>query len=116
MKYIDEMLEALKIANEEMKKNDLKKIVMHNLRVNCVKSYNDTYHYSKGGFHCQLVKDDGKKFKIIMGVKFNRDHHSLFDDYTKEMIVKELANGGLNKVTVRFGRITVKGKHIDIIC
>ena len=44
MKYINEMVEALKIANEEMKKNNLKKIIMRNLRVNCVKSYNNTYH------------------------------------------------------------------------
>lgn len=116
MKYIDEMLEALKIAKEEMKNNNLKKIVMHDLRVNCVKSYNNTYTYYDGGFHCNLVKDDGNKFKIIMSVKFNRDHRTLFDDYTKEMIIEELSNGGTNKVTVRFGKITVKGKHVDIIC
>lgn len=115
MKYVDEMVEALKIANEEMKRNNLKKIVMHNLRVNCVKSYNNTYHYSNGGFHCQLVKDNGKKFKIVMSIKFNHDH-SLFDDYTKEMIVKELSNGGINKVIVKFGKITVKGKHVNIVC
>lgn len=115
MKYIDEMLEALKIANEEMKRNNLKKIIMRNLRVNCVKSYNNTYHYSNGGFHCRFVKDNGKKFKIVMSIKYNRDHRSLFDDYTKETIIKELSNNGMNKVTVRFGRITVKGKHIDIV-
>lgn len=115
MKYIDEMVEALRIANEEMKNNNLKKIVMHDLRVNCVKSYNNTYTYYDNGFHCNLVKDDGKKFKIIMSIKFNRDHRSLFDDYTKETIIKELSNNGMNKVTVRFGRITVKGKHIDIV-
>lgn len=115
MKYIDEMVEALRIANEEMKNNNLKKIVMHDLRVNCVKSYNNTYTYYDNGFHCNLVKDDGKKFKIIMSIKFNRDHRSLFDDYTKETIIKELSNNGMNKVTVRFGRITIKGKHIDIV-
>lgn len=114
MKYIEELCEALKIAAEEMKEQNVQKITIKNLIVNLRRKVNNHLHYNEGGFSCPLVKDNGKKFKVVLCVKYKMDHKTMSDDYTKESIIAELSNNGTYDVKVRCGFITIRGNHINI--
>ena len=114
MKYVDELTEALKIAAEEMNEKNLKKITIKNLIVNLKRKVNNHFYYNEGGFSCPLVKDNGKKFKVVLCVKYKMDCKTIDGDYTKESIIEELSNNGTYDVKVRCGFITIRGNHIDI--
>ncbi len=116
MSYVNELVGALSLAKNEMEVKGLKSFKAKDVMKNITKIGNHFYHESDS-FMVPLVKinKDGS-YKVVLCVKYSmpiNGKRNFADGYTKESILKELENG-FNKVKIRAGFITVKGKHVDI--
>lgn len=116
MKYVDELFNALAMVKTEMEVKGLKSIKVKDVMKNVTKIGNHFYLKSDS-FKVPFVKiyKDGS-YKVVLNVRYSttiNGRRCFAENYTKESIINELSNG-FNKVRIREGFITVKGKRVDI--
>lgn len=115
MKYVDEMVGALALVKSEMEAKGMKTFKARDVMKNITKIGNHYYHKSDSFKvpYVRINKDGSYKVILSIGYITVDGKRTLARGYTKESILKELSNG-FNKVKIRNGFITVKGKHVDI--